>query len=196
MRIKISILTFCLVLATGSAAFAQGSGVIVGANFATLDVNPEQGPTFDRRTGLAAGIFFTLPLGPSLSVQPEVLYSQKGAKYKEGSAEATIQLDYVDIPVLARAGSSSGLVVFGGPSFGFKVRARLKTDFEGDSTEEDIGDQVESFDLGLVVGAGFQSGKFVLDGRYQWGLSNANKDEFENAEVKNRVISVMLGIRF
>ena len=55
---------------------------------------------------------------------------------------------------------------------------------------------MERFDLGLVAGAGLEFGRFVIDGRYTWGLSNINKDESEDVKIKNRVFAVMAGIRF
>jgi hypothetical protein len=190
---------FGLVLMTSSPAWAQ-AGVLVGANFAKLDV-PDDGedlPGRERRLGLVAGVFATLRMGDLVSIQPEALYSQKGEKFTEDGVDVTLELDYLDIPVLARfTGSSrSGLVVFGGPSFGFKLRARSTFDVEGEEIEdEDLGDDVESFDLGFIAGAGIESPKFFIDGRYQWGLSNINATEDEE-EVKHRVLSVVVGFRF
>lgn len=199
MRKWLPALVLGLVALTASPAWAQGGGgVIIGANFANIEFTGSDEPNWDRRLGLVGGVFVTMPLGSSFSVQPEVLYSQKGAKAKEGGDELTLELDYLDIPVLARvtAGGPTGLVLFGGPSFGFKLRARSKVDVEGTKEETDIGNDVETFDLGLVIGAGVQSRSVLFDARYQWGLSNINKDEFDATEVKNRVFSVLLGFRF
>lgn len=198
MRKWFPALVLALFAVTASPAWAQGGGgVLIGANFATIEFSGSD-ENWDRRTGLVGGAFVTLPLSSSFSVQPEVLYSQKGAKAKEGGDEITLELDYLDIPVLARvtAGGPTGLVLFGGPSFGFKVRARSKLDVGGTKEDTDIGSDVETFDLGLVVGAGLQSRSILVDARYQWGLSNINKDEFDATEVKNRVFSVLLGFRF
>jgi hypothetical protein len=180
---------------TSSAAWAQ-AGVVVGANFAKLDVSGDA-PEGDRRTGLVAGVFATLRLGDLVSIQPEALYSQKGEKFTEESVDVTLEVDYLDIPVLARftGGRRSGLVVFGGPSFGFKLRARSTFEVDGENQEEDLGDETKSFDLGFIAGAGIESERFFLDGRYQWGLSDMNATEDET-EIKNRVLSVVLGIRF
>jgi hypothetical protein len=199
MRPKALVLMLTItLLGTASSAWAQGgSGVIVGANFANVEATPDQGIGFDRRTGFVAGIFLGLPLGSSLTIQPELLYSQKGVKFKDSGGDARIELDYLDVPVLARITSGGGGLAFvAGPSFGFKIRARGKVDIGGDSQEQDISDEVESFDFGFVLGAGAQTPKMFIDGRYQWGLSNINKDAFDATEVKNRVISLVLGFRF
>ena len=197
MRMFAAAVGFCLVLGTSTTALAQ-AGLVVGVNFATIEYNDPDAPEFDRRTGFAAGIFQNIRLGDYVSVQPEALYSQKGAKLQEGGGETTIEVDYLDVPVLVRVsgGRGGGLVVFGGPSFGFKLRARAKGEFDGESEEVDIGDEVEDFDLGVVAGAGIGSARYFLDVRYQWGLSDADKDQTDDTEVKNRVISIFLGFRF
>jgi hypothetical protein len=193
----VSALALCLLLGSGSVASAQGGGgVLIGVNFADINFSDGDAPESDYRTGLAAGFFLNLPLGGTFSLQPEVLYSQKGTKFEEAGGEASIELDYLDIPVLARVASgSSGFALFVGPSFGFKVRARAKgEDFDGTELSEDIGDEVETLDVGLVLGAGFQTPRVFIDGRIQVGLSNVNKGEPEET-LKNRVFSIMLGFR-
>lgn len=194
MRLVVPALALCFILGLGSVASAQG-GVIIGLNSAEIeftgtDIDP------DRRTGLAAGLFLNLPLGGTFSIQPEVLYSQKGTKFEEDAAEVTIEIDYLDIPVLARVASGpTGFALFVGPSFGFKVRARAKGEADGSEASEDIGEDVESFDVGFILGAGYQSPRVFLDGRFQWGLSNLNKVEADVTEMKNRVFSILLGFR-
>lgn len=200
MRFIVAALALALLL-TQSTASAQTAGVLAGVNFATTDVSGDSdvdSDVFDRRTGLVVGLFANIPLSDSFSLQPEVLYSQKGAKVEEDPGTFTLEVDYLDIPVLARvtAGGQTGLVLFAGPSFGFKMRARAKGEFEGETEEEDVSDEVETLDIGLIAGVGFQGARFLIDGRYQWGLSNINKVESDPAEVKNRVISIVVGWQF
>lgn len=191
-------------LAFGSTANAQGAavGVKAGVNFANLSFDADEADvSFDQRTGFVGGLFVVWPAGGPIALQTEVLYSQKGAKIEEGSASGTIKLDFIEIPILLRASSapSSGgasFHVFGGPSLGFRVRARGESTFEGQTEEEDLDDEVESFDFGLVAGAGLEVGRFVLDGRYTWGLSNLNKEDQEDVKIRSRVFSVMAGVRF
>ena len=194
MRLLVPALALCFVLGASSSASAQG-GVIIGLNSADIEFSNDA-PESDKRTGLAAGLFLRLPMGGTFSIQPEVLYSQKGTKFSEDGGEVTIELDYLDIPVLARVASGpSGFALFVGPSFGFKVRARAKGEAGGSEASEDISEDVESLDVGFILGAGFQTPRVFLDGRFQWGLSNINKAEPEVTEMKNRVFSVLLGFR-
>lgn len=191
-------------LAFGSAANAQEAAVGFkgGVNFANLNFDADEvDDNFDQRIGFVGGLFVIWPANGRMALQTEVLYAQKGAKIEEGGGSGTIELDFIEIPILFRASSapSSGgasFHVFGGPSLGFRVRAHAESTFDGQTEEEDIDDQVERFDFGLVAGAGMEFGRFVVDGRYTWGLSNLNKEDEDDVKIRNRVFSVMAGVRF
>ena len=191
-------------LVFGSTANAQEAAVGFkgGVNFANLSFDADEADvSFDQRIGFVGGLFVVWPASGPIALQTEVLYAQKGATIEEGSASGTIELDFIEIPILLRASStpSSGGVsfhVFGGPSLGFRVRAHAESTFDGQTEEEDLDDEVESFDFGLVAGAGLEVGRFVVDGRYTWGLSNLNKEDEEDVKIRSRVVSVMAGVRF
>jgi hypothetical protein len=197
------------VLACGaSTAVAQeiSGGVKAGVNFANFKIDPEDDDMdFDRRTGLIAGAFLVVPVSPQFAIQPEALFSMKGVtipRIEDGDsdAEGRIKLDYLDVPVLARFSSPSttgtSLHVFAGPSFNFRLSAKSGLEVNGESDDDDISDQIERFELALVVGGGVEFGRLLIDGRYAWGLSNVNKDNQDDMKIKNRVFSVMAGVRF
>ncbi len=193
-------IVLALVLVSGGAAFAQepaAVGVKAGANFANLNFEGEDATfSVDRRAGFVGGLFVVWPATSRLALQTEILFSRKGAEVGEGGDSAKIKLNYLDLPVLARVSSEASggtsFHVFAGPSFGFRLSAKG----EGDGEEEDLDDDVERFDLGLVAGAGVEFGRLIIDGRYTWGLSDIDKDKSDDVKVKNRVFSVMAGIRF
>ena len=193
---------FVLVLLCASQALGQevSWGVKGGVNLATLSSDQDPGPEFKYRIGVIAGGFFTLPIGARLDVQPEVLFSQQGATFDEPGFESiAIKLDSLVAPILVRyklSSSGRGLVLFGGPSLGFKLSANSTAKSGGQTTTEDIGDVIESFDYGVVFGAGWEAGRLILDGRYTWGLSGLGKDEDDPEKVTHRVIAVLVGIRF
>ena len=76
------------------------------------------------------------------------------------------------------------------------MTSKVTAKSSGQSTTEDIGDDIESVDYGVVFGAGWEAGRLTIDGRYTWGLSNIGKDETDPEKVTHRVIAVMAGIRF
>ena len=196
-------IAMCVVLAgANGSAFAQGPGfgILVGVNFANLKVDAG-GPSFnfDSRTGLVGGAFVVLPVASRLAIEPGVFYSTQGAKVSGeafGGGSGTIKLNYLQVPVLVRAGvplaPAVSLRLFGGPSFGFRQSAKVRAE----GMEEDIKEDVESFDAGVVFGAGLDVAHFLVDARYTLGLKNAGKDPQEGESVKNRVFSIMAGFRF
>ena len=175
-------------------------GVRVGLNLANLSGNdPSDLGETDARAGLVVGLFGVVPLTQSIALQPEVLYSQQGAKLEDGSDEATIKLDYLQVPVLARfrLGMSPSAPVHAlfGPSFGFRTNAEVDVNGETIDDNDEFEDETESFDIGLVAGVAVNAGPAVVDARYTWGLRNIDKTG-DGSDVKNRVFSVSVGFRF
>ncbi len=108
-------------------------GIIGGANLATLSGSMFENPS--NRTGFAAGLMAVLPVSPSFAIQPELMFTMKGANSDAGGISATAKVDYIELPVLARFEiPASGRVkpfVYGGPAFAYRVSCS----FEGTSTE-------------------------------------------------------------
>jgi hypothetical protein len=186
---------------TLSAGQSVTGGAKAGVIFADV---PNFGDVMESstamRTGLVAGGFLTWGISGGFAVQPEVLYAQKGMKLDEPGVSASVELSYLDVPVLARytfgKGSTRGYV-FGGPSFNFKLDAKAKSSFEGQDEEEDIGEDIESFEFALVVGAGVEFGHFLVEGRFSEGLTNLAKDDEDLEEtLKNRTFAILAGFRF
>lgn len=180
------------VLGATTAQAQDRGGVRVGANFATLSTD-EEGFDPKTRTGLVVGLYGVVPVNDIFSFQPEVLFSQQGAKVEDGSDEATVKLDYVQIPALARIrlGRTSPAFLLVGPTFGFNTSA--KTEFNGES--QDFKDEVKGSDVGLVTGVAINAGLAVVDARYTWGLMNID-DSTDPGNIKNRFFSISVGFRF
>jgi hypothetical protein len=183
--------------------FAQGLtsfGAKIGVNFARLNSDQDIVDQLDTKTGLVAGGFVELGITDMFSIQPEVLYSQKGGKGGvtdiTGAFDATAMLDYIEIPILAKFnfGPSGGVrpFVFTGPVPAFNTRARFKTEVGGTEVTTDIDEDVKGGDFGWVFGGGFKFRGFSVDARYNWGLVNIDEDENEDS-IKNQVFSILVG---
>jgi hypothetical protein len=148
------------------------------------------------RVGFTAGGFVGIGLNSAVAIQPEVLFAQKGLKVKgpfeDGRFE--LQVDYIDVPVLVRVGPP-GFKVLAGPSFNFNIRAKGTSEGEPD---EDLKDDIEPFEFGLVIGAGFYGSVLIVEGRYQEGLTNVAKSTFidDDESYRNRSFAALVGIRF
>jgi hypothetical protein len=185
-------------------ARAQEIGIKGGLTFADIpnfgDVLDDEGfEAVKRRTGLVIGGHVGIPLAGLFTLQPEVLYTQRGVEADLPFVDETFKfnLDYLDVPVLLRVGPSSGFQFLVGPSFNFNTGATIKSEgiVEGD---EDFKDDVEDVEVGLVLGGGYYGGLLVVEGRYQEGLTNIAKfEEFEFEEdYRNRSFTLLVGVRF
>jgi outer membrane protein with beta-barrel domain len=193
----------CVLVLASSPAHAQGLsfGAKAGVAVADLHFGGEGGEVnTDPRIGLVAGGFVNRSLFGRFEIQPEVLYAQKGTTVDEGGARLHIELDFVDVPVLIRypltGPAHTRAFVFAGPSVSFRLRARLKTTFSGEENEQDIKDDIEPVEFGVVFGGGMGFGRIHIDGRYDWGITDVESDSSDDASVKHRVWMVLTGYRF
>ncbi len=204
-RLSGLVLAAAIVLgATPSYAQVSG-GILGGANFAKLDFSGEDstGIESDYKTGLIVGAFVNLPLGGSVALMPEFSYSQKHSKLSDESDTftQTIAADFVSVPVLFKFGPPEGGVYFvAGPGFNFRTKVEAKdTEIDGEpfpEFDEDLDDDTESFDFSLIAGLGWARGNFGVEGRYDHGLTNLNKDDEEDLEVKTRAFTFLVKIWF
>jgi len=177
-------------------------GAKVGLSIASL--SGDDFDDFDSRISFALGGYLAFNISDDFSVQPELLFVQKGAKWTEGDAKLVFRLSYLEIPILAKysfaAGTNMKVSVFAGPAVALKVGATAYWEDEEDSDTEDI-DEAKGMDLGLSFGAGMEMpfGKNVLtfDIRYTLGLGKCfDNDEGEEIDAKNSAILFLAGIGF
>ena len=177
-KLLFSSVVLTLALTCSTAAWAQvGGGIKAGVNFARVSGSDDDP---GRRIGSTAGVFLTI--GQKLiAVQPEVIFSMQGSKFTLGTAT----VDYFQVPVLLRIGSSAKnkASVFGlvGPSFGVRIR------------DEGWSDPLKRTDVGLVVGAGFTVSRLLIEGRYTAGLTDFTEG---SGALKHRVWSLLGGFVF
>jgi len=186
-----------------SAAAPLRFGIIGGANFATLggsDVNDA-----GTRTGLAAGLMAVLPFSPGFSLQPELMFTMKGAESTTGGATATAKINYIEVPVLARfeipVSGNTKPFVYGGPGFAFKTSCQFEGRAQGTTITFDCDEltsqpgaanvKFSSTDVGAIVGGGLAfdvSGRTMTIGvRYEAGFTKLVTD----TDSKNRVLSLV-----
>jgi hypothetical protein len=197
---KVLLIVAVMLLSISTGSFAQVKvGVKAGLNFANQDWS-SQGISVspDSRTGLLIGGFVNLKLSDEFAIQPELLYSMKGAKLASGalfddSDDVTLKLNYISVPVMAKY-YFGGFNLQAGPTFDFLVSAKAE---EG-SEDEDIKDEFKGMDLGLGFGLGYDLPLgLCFDARYILGLSDINDmSEEGNVEVKNKSFQIAVGFRF
>jgi hypothetical protein len=168
-------------------------GVKGGVNFASINGGDVDSP--DMRTSFHVGGLAEFPLADIFSLQVEALYSGKGFSYEfEGSDgdDAEFQLDYIDVPVLAKIYATKGLSFEVGPQFSFLVNEEIDYNPNSDSGDIPV-DDAESFDFGVAGGLTFQTEMGIFaTGRYVYGLSDIYKD----VDAHNSVFQVGIGYKF
>lgn len=180
---------------TANAQSPLNFGLRGGLNIANLNNVDDT----DARTGFTAGAYFNfkVPMSP-VSIQPEILYTQKGFE-ASGTVfgqqiSATTKLDYIEVPVLAKFSFAPGPVtpkVYFGPYVGFNVKAEAEVESGGQSGTEDIKDSIKDTDFGVVVGAEVSISKLNVGIRYGAGLTKIAEDDSDG---KNGVLSIVAGI--
>ena len=208
------LLAVAFLMIAGSTAFSQisiGKGIKGGLNLATVGgADADKFGTLSSVTQFNGGIFVNIGLPGPLSIQPEVLYTVKGAKiagtFLGTPFTSTNTATYVEIPVLLKfnipliPGSPVKPNIFAGPAVGFLLSVKSKTEVPGQPTQEsDDKSTTESMDFGVAVGAGVDINLVVVtltvDARYTMGLKTVDKSASPGPyDVKNRVISVNVGI--
>jgi opacity protein-like surface antigen len=157
------------------------------------------------KIGFNAGVFANIPVAESFSVQPEVLYSQYGAKADYTllgtKYSSSTKLDYIAVPVMFQYNLIPNLYVEAGPEFGFLVSAKNKIKNENNgnsSTSDNYKDDLKTFNFGIGIGAGYYfTPNFGLTARYVAGLTDVAKDRPNGSDaVKNNVFQVGLAYKF
>jgi hypothetical protein len=181
----IALFAFCLKSATAQVSLGLKGGANVtnfsGGSFDDLDKK--------ALVGFHAGAFLNFRLG-AISLQPELLVSTGGAKFKDiNNNDSSFRLTYVTLPVMVKVRTPGGFYFEAGPQVGMKVGENVS------GTE--VGDLAKNLDLAAGVGIGYQAnGGFGIGARYLAGLSKVgdNTTELRDPDFKNSTIQV--GISF
>ncbi len=188
------ILTMILLSSIGlSNIYAQDSvsdnrsklkfGLKIGGNYS--NVYDSDGNSFDSdpKFGVVLGGFASIPLGKTLGLQPEILFSQKGFKATGILLGSTYDLtrttNYLDIPLLVSLKPIPNLSILIGPEYSYLLK--VKNEFKNGSTsilqeQEFDNDNIRKNTLGFIIGADINIDQLVISGRLGWDLVNNNGD--------------------
>lgn len=143
---KKTFLFLAILFASGAAGYAQVSVIPkVGLTRSTISLPNNSGFAFEKDDvmslpGFVAGIGFDLPIAGDgfFSVQPELLYIQKGYRVEAAGDQATLEetdaYNYLEVPVLAKINFGSErvkLYVNAGPSFAYALNGRFTREISG-----------------------------------------------------------------
>ncbi len=150
--------------------------------------------TSRNRTGFYAGAGIDLPLGNFISVEPSLIYTQRGyglkgnltiadLKIEALNARATSQMHYIDLPVLLKIKPVAGLQIFAGPQVSYLVHNNLRADvsvlgFSLLNKDLDITEQFNRWDIGVTGGVGFEFENGIgIMASYERGFQRLDKNQ-------------------
>jgi hypothetical protein len=171
---------------------AVSFGAKAGVNFATITGDETSG--VDARTSFHVGGVVEIPVSDVFSVQPELLYSSQGAKYKEEDIDVELKLDYLNLPIMAKFYVGEGFSLEAGPQIGIMLSSK----FEVEGISAEIDEATKDIDFGLNFGLGYKMATgLTLGARYNLGLTNFwDSEGSESVDNKNGVIQISIGYFF
>jgi len=204
-----------------SASFAQARfGVTAGLNASKLSVSGvESEMSFDFKAGFQAGVLMDLSINKHFSIIPELLFSQRGVKFKTSEfggldfenldikASATMTLNYLQLPVNAAfkfdVGYGSKFFIFAGPYVGYGLSAKVKVKASYENTKVSQSEKIKfgsgdeelnPLDFGINAGIGYQYEKVFFKLQYNHGLINLSNES--EGKIKNMNVAVTAGYFF
>ena len=187
---KLILLASVMMLSVG--AFAQAKHRVgsltfqpkIGFNIANVtDMSSAE------RIGFVGGAEFEYQVTPMFSLSAGALYSAQGAK---DTKYGTLRVDYINVPILANVYVAPGFAVKLGIQPGFNVIAESEIRSWETTVTTDLSDKVNSTDFSIPVGLSYEFNNFVLDGRYNFGVSKI----MDGDGSKNSVFQFTLGYKF
>ena len=218
MKQLVAVLAITVVTFVGGTASAQQQqtsaerglrakfGLKAGLNLANLYVDEVQDENF--KVGFNAGMYAKLPVTRGLSIQPELIYSNKGAKLTYdnvlfgGEGEYRFNLHYVELPVMAVINVVQNFNIHAGPYVSYLAGAnitRLNDDNEVNEVTDLKADNFNRIDYGLAGGVGLDFQNLTIGARYNYGLREIGESGLSGRitkNSKNSVINLFLGFAF
>lgn len=180
-----------MLFAASTATFAQhevGSFTLqpkVGMNITNITNGNS-----DARVDFTGGLEGEYQVTDIFSLSAGVMYSRQGYKGKDYTGQevsykaADWKPSYINVPILANVYMVKGLAVKLGVQPGFMV-------------DKDKAKDVNTFDLSIPVGLSYEYSNFVLDARYNWGVTKINKHDYSDGkDNRNSVFQITLGYKF
>jgi len=161
------------------------SGVKAGVTLSSVVGDDAAGEYYrnEYKFGLELGAFALIHISNLISIQPELLFTQKGRVISPDATFASnihITRNYVQLPILLAFKLAPGLKFYGGGYVSLFTNAWVSssdmTSGEERRYEEQIEKETSNFDAGALVGAMFRSHNLVFDFRYERGLTTLDRD--------------------
>lgn len=192
-------LTIIALLVTSSImVFAQAPkfGFKAGVNLNNVSTNDHDlKHELAGRTSIHLGVITDFKMSKSLSFQPQLLFSGRGAKVAHDDHSDVYAFNSLEIPLnfTYRKNAAKGVFLGVGPSLGYNLSGKVKEDHDSEDIEFGSAEgEIKRFDLGLNAILGYQfSNKYFVSTNYSSGLSNWSNNS--NATWRNNILGISVG---
>ncbi len=167
MKKFITALAAAMMLFSVQASAGGKFGITGGMNFNSAKIKDVK---MDAQAGWNVGIAYNLDLPLGFSLQPSLVYSQKGALVGNDNVNVTQTVGSLNLPVSVQWGPDLLVArpfVDVTPYVGYSLVNKVKGEALGISSEEK---GKNAFDYGLGVGAGLDVWKLQVIVRYNWNF--------------------------
>lgn len=155
-------------------------GIKGGANMSNLYSDDEGVDDNNVLWGFNAGVYAAFPISDNIFIQPEILFTTKGAEleYNSDFASGTskFKLNYVEVPLLVRFDLTENFNIHVGGYASYLVSSKVTGDGDIEFDEELDADDFERFDAGLSAGIGIKLNPIGIGLRYNYGLTTIGKE--------------------
>lgn len=154
-------------------------GVKGGVNFSNLYT--DNADDENVLTGFNIGLYAKVPVTNSISIQPEVYYTGKGAEvvYNNAFASGTakFKLNYIEVPVMLVANVTKNFNVQVGPYAGYLISGKTTNESGTYNFQDNIDtDDFNKIDAGVAAGLGIDLETVSFGVRYNYGLTKVGKE--------------------
>jgi hypothetical protein len=155
--------------------------------------------------GFNAGVYATLPISDFIAIQPEILFTTKGAELEYDNAFASgntkFRLNYIEVPLLVRVNITKNFNVHAGGYASYLVSSKVTGDGTFNFNEDVDPDDLNKFDAGLSAGVGVDFAPISIGLRYNYGLTTIGKERtvagttYTFPDAKNSNLSLYLSYK-
>jgi len=189
------VLATCFTVNATDLVFGVKAGLVLDNIDWESTPSPFIGSDHFKQIAFTGGVMMEMPMGPIL-LGAEVLYTQKGETFTDGITKQRLKMDYIEMPVMAKYEFAKKIFIYGGMNLGMLLSAEMvyRQDEEVVSTV-DVKDDYVTTDIGAIIGLQAKAGLFVLDFRYNHGITDIIKDN-EFGAVLLRTAYATIGFTF
>lgn len=170
--------------------YTVSGGLLGAANFSKFNVKGNSNVSYDYKFGWGAGGWLNIPLGHTLSIEPQLMYNNYGYKSDQTVVLSDGSASYISVPLLLKVGLGKNFALTAGPQFDFLTGIK---DNNNNNVKEDFTSTSISGNVGLEL---FPHARVTPFARYIFGFTNMDATDNPNTvgEWKNQ--NIQAGIKF